>query len=126
MMIITAFSVMAAALLLAIPRFILSPKPVDTPAPESTRDEEIQHQIDRVYEEFPAEFWSRYHELEAKRDAESLVPDGPEHRELIGMTDEIEEWNARRVGLLLDPARIRKCSIDEVMREYRHRAFVHD
>ncbi len=122
---ITALSVMAAVFILVRPGFILSSKPVDMPAPGSTREEELQHQIDRIYEEFSADFWTRYHELEAKRDAETLVPAGPEHQELIRMTDEVEEWNVRRVGLLLDLARVRKSPIDEVMREYRHRANAH-
>ena len=54
------------------------------------------------------ERWHRYHELVAQRDNESLVADGPEHVELIGMFDTLEEWNARRIGLPFELARLRK------------------
>lgn len=56
----------------------------------------------------------RYRELVAKRDSESLVPDGPEHQGLIQMTDTIAEWNARRMGLLFELAKLRNTPIDEV------------
>jgi hypothetical protein len=123
--VIAASAGTAALLLWARTGFIVSSKPVDTPAPEATREEELLRQIDQIYDELPAEFWQRFHELVAERDAETLIPDGLEHQELIRMTDELEEWNARRVGLLLELARLRKTSIDEVMREFRHRAVAH-
>jgi hypothetical protein len=126
--VILAMAVCAAViwvLLIARDGFIIETKRVDRSAPESTQVEELLHQIDRVYDELPVEFWQRFQELAAKRDAESLVRDGPEHQELIRMTDEMEDWNARRVGLLLDLARLRKVPIDEVLREFRHRAVAH-
>jgi hypothetical protein len=46
-------------------------------------------------------------------------------QELIKMTDALEEWNARRMGLLFELAKLRKTSIDEVMREFRHRDGAH-
>jgi hypothetical protein len=112
-------------LLMSRDGFIVEITRVDSPAPESTQEEELLRLVVRVYDELPVEFWQRFHELAAKRDAETLVRDGPEHQELIRMTDELEEWNARRVGLLLDLARLRKMPIDEVLREFRHQAVAH-
>jgi hypothetical protein len=44
---------------------------------------------------------------------------------LIKITDALEEWNARRMGLLSELAKLRNTSIDEVMREFRHRDGAH-
>jgi len=41
--------------------------------------------------------WERYHELQAKREAERLTPE--EHAERIDLTDQIEGWNVRRLEL---------------------------
>ena len=94
--------------------FIVSPKQVDPVVPRMAREPELLRLIDQIGEEFTAEFWHRYHELVAKRDQESLVPDVPEHQELIRMTDALEEWNAQRMGLTFELAKLRKTSIDEV------------
>src|SRR4051812_16014527 len=53
----------------------------------------------------PAETWGRYHELIAKRRAETLSP--AEQHELIGLSDRIEQANAARMRHLLDLARLR-------------------
>jgi hypothetical protein len=112
-------AVVVGLLLLARFGFIVSPKQVDPTVPQMGRESEILREIDQTGKEFTAEFWHHYHELVAKRDNESLVPDGAEHQELIQMTDALEEWNARRMGLLFELARLRKTSIDEIMREFR-------
>jgi hypothetical protein len=44
---------------------------------------------------------------------------------MIKMTDALEEWSARQMGLILELAKLRKTSIDEVMREFRHRDGAH-
>ena len=123
---IAALSGTVAWLLRARSGSDVSPEPTGIDGPDAAREQELLNQIDRVYEEIPDEFWHRYHELVAQRDAATLIRDGPEHQELIRMTDQVEEWNARRVGLLLDLAKLRKTSIDEVMREFRPRAVAHD
>jgi hypothetical protein len=116
---IACFAIVVGFLLLARSGYIVSPKQVDSIAPQIARETVLIREIDQIGEEFGADFWHRYHELVAERDNESLVPDGPEHVELIGMTDKLEEWNARRIGLLFELARLRKTPIDEVLREFR-------
>jgi len=53
--------------------------------------------------------WERYRILLAKRDAEEL--DAQEHAELIALSDEIEEANARRMKAVAELARLRKTAI---------------
>jgi len=52
--------------------------------------------------------WRRYNDLVAKRRAGDLSPD--EHAELVGLSDQVEEANARRVGRLVELARLRGIS----------------
>ena len=73
-------------------------------------------QVNQISEEFPDEFWRRYHELRDKLEAETLVPDSPEHLELIQMTDQLEIRHADRLGLLSELAKLRKTSLAEVMK----------
>jgi hypothetical protein len=61
------------------------------------------------------ETWQRYHELAGKRTAETLSP--PEHVELLALTHRIEEANARRLAHLVELARLRGVTLDEVVRE---------
>src|SRR5262245_21647563 len=97
---IAASSVMVALWLLAPPGFIVSPQKVDTPAPKSTREEELLCQIGEVDQRLSQSFWRRYDQLVAKRKEETLVPDSPEHRELVHMTNEMECRHAERLVLL--------------------------
>jgi hypothetical protein len=113
---IATSSVMVAMLLIARPGFTVSPEPVDPSGPESLREDELVRQINQINEEFPPESWRRYRELRAKLEAETLVPDGPEHQELIQMTDRLEIRHADRIGLLIELARLRKTSLTEVMK----------
>lgn len=119
------FGVVVGLMLLARFGFIVSPKQVDSNLSPLAREPELLRAIDQIGKELTSEFWRHYHELVAKRDNESLIPDGPEHQELIQMTEALEEWNARRMGLLFELAKLRKTSIDEVMRELRHRVVAH-
>jgi hypothetical protein len=59
--------------------------------------------------------WQRYHELVGKRRAEALGPQ--EHDELGTLTHQIEEANARRLGHLVQLARLRGATLDEVVRD---------
>jgi hypothetical protein len=68
----------------------------------STQETSLLQQIN---EGLPAATWQRYHALKALRQAETLTPD--EQSELISLSDEIEEWNARRFGLVVELARLR-------------------
>ena len=58
----------------------------------------------------PEHVWARYHELVARRRAETLGDD--EHRELVQLSDQIEEANARRIGHLAELAAARGISLD--------------
>jgi hypothetical protein len=120
MLAIAGSAVVVGFLLLARSGNIVSPKQADSYiTPQIARETELLREIDQIGEEFTADFWHRYHALVAERDNESLVPDGPEHVELIGMTDTLEGWNAHRMGLLFELARLRRTPIDEVLREFR-------
>jgi hypothetical protein len=119
------FAVVVGLMLLARFGFIVSPKQVDPKLSPTASEPELLRAIDQIGKELTAEFWRHYQELVAKRDNESLVPDGPEHQELIQMAEALEEWNVRRMGLLFELAKLRKTSIDEVMREFRHRVVAH-
>ncbi len=50
------------------------------------------------------------------RKAETLVPDSPEHLELIGMTHRMECRHAERLVLLSELANLRGISLAEVLR----------
>jgi hypothetical protein len=81
--------------------------------PTLPRDEaELLQQIGQG---LPGETWERYRELVARRQAETLTPQ--EHQELIALSDEIEEWNAQRLGLLIRLAQLRKVALRDLMDE---------
>ena len=71
--------------------------------------------LQEINQGLPAETWQRYHELVAKRRAEALTPE--EHRELMALTNEVELWNARRVELVSELARLRNASLSRMMDE---------
>ena len=53
--------------------------------------------------------WERYRVLLAKRDNEILT--ASEHTELIALSDQIEEANARRMEAVAELARVRKTTV---------------
>lgn len=59
--------------------------------------------------------WQRYFELIDKRDAEKITPD--ELGELISITNDVEEANAKRLQYLIELAQLRSVSLDELMEE---------
>lgn len=59
--------------------------------------------------------WSRYRELLAKREAETLTP--TEQIELITISDQIEEANVERMSYLAALAGLRQTTIPALMRE---------
>ncbi|MCW5850243.1 MAG: hypothetical protein KIT87_09180 [Anaerolineae bacterium] len=68
--------------------------------PLSPRETELLQHINLGLSEAS---WQRYHELIAKRRAETLTP--VEQQELIGLSDQIEEANVRRIEALIELAR---------------------
>lgn len=71
--------------------------------------------LQRINEGLPSETWERYHELIAKRRAETLQPD--EHALLIELSDQIEAANARRITHLIELARLRQTSLEALMEQ---------
>ena len=67
----------------------------------------------KINEGLPPEVQRRYDELVAKRRAESLTPD--EYEELLRLTDQIENLEARRMEYLAELARLRKVSLTDLM-----------
>lgn len=53
----------------------------------------------------PQEVWRRYHDLSAKRDAESLTPD--EHAQLVELSQIIEAADVERLGYMAQLATLR-------------------
>lgn len=79
--------------------------------------------LQRINEGLPPEVWERYHELQAKREAETLTPE--EHKELIGLIDRVEELQANRLELASKLAKIRNTSLDALIQELGLRASDH-
>jgi hypothetical protein len=77
--------------------------------------EDEAHLLQQINQGLPQETWQRYHELIDKRRAESLTPD--EHATLIALSDQIEELNARRVGYLVELARLRQTPLEALMQQ---------
>jgi len=59
--------------------------------------------------------WTRYRELLAKRQAETLTP--PEQTELIALSDQIEEANVQRLTYLAALAELRQTTMPALMKE---------
>ncbi len=64
----------------------------------------------------PPEVQRRYDELIIKRRAESLTPD--EYDELLRLTDQVEDSEARRLEHLAELARLRKTSLPALMKTW--------
>jgi hypothetical protein len=78
----------------------------------------------RVNDAIPIELQSRYAELIARRRDELLTP--AELEELLGLTDEIERLEARRVAALAELARLRRLSLEELMGSLGISSAIHD
>ncbi len=70
--------------------------------------------MQRINHGLPEETWLRYHALVAKRKAEILTPE--QHRELIGLSDQVEMDYAQRLGLVLELAHLRGTSLESQMK----------
>lgn len=69
--------------------------------------------LQRINEGLPEETWQQYHDLTAKRCAETLTPE--QHQALIGLSDQIEMDYARRLESVLALARLRGISLEAQM-----------
>jgi hypothetical protein len=113
---IAALSVTVAWLLWGRSGFIISPKKVDRHTSDVAREQELLHQINAIDQRLTKDFWRRYDHLVAKRKEETLIPDSPEHLELIRMTDELECRHAERLVLLIELAKLRNTSLTKVLK----------
>ena len=78
----------------------------------SLRESEL---LQRIQEGLSEATWQRFHDLEAKLEAETLAPD--EQRELIDLADQIEGWNVRRLALAQQLAEYRGVPSRQVVEE---------
>jgi hypothetical protein len=77
-----------------------------------TAEARLLRQINQGFDE---KWWQRYHELIEKRQMSILQT--AEHRELIGMTDEIEQKEVKRLQAVVKLAKLRKQSLRDVMKD---------
>lgn len=75
--------------------------------------DEMTHLLQQINSGPDEGVWRRYRQLNAKRRGETLSP--AEQQELIGLVDQIEDANARRIGHLVELARLRGVTLDTVM-----------
>lgn len=85
-------------------------RPLQNPERLPRREAELLEEINRS---LSAVEWDRYHALQAKRGGEALTAE--EQVELVGLTDEIESANARRMEALAELARLRRVSLRALM-----------
>jgi len=67
--------------------------------------------------------WSRYHELVAKRQAETLTSD--EQHELIALSDAIESANVQRIEYIAELARLRNTNVAAVIQAFGLKPVTH-
>jgi len=71
--------------------------------------------LEKINQGLPAALWSRYHELIAKRRAETIASN--EQAELLSLTDEVETLHAQRIEQLAELARLRGISLAALMEQ---------
>jgi hypothetical protein len=71
--------------------------------------------LQRINQGLPAEQHDRYQELITKRQAKSLTP--TEISELLQLTDQSELLEADRAAALVELARLRQVSVDDLIRD---------
>ncbi|MBA3711457.1 MAG: STAS/SEC14 domain-containing protein [Pyrinomonadaceae bacterium] len=69
----------------------------------------------KINQPVPADVLRRYDELITGRDERTLTPE--EHQELLRLTDQVETLEAERLGRLIELAKLRQVSLDEMMRQ---------
>jgi hypothetical protein len=71
--------------------------------------------LQKINQGLPSDVWQRYHQLVAKRRAETLTPE--EQEELIALSDQIEMMNVRRIEHLAELAHLRQTSLEALMEQ---------
>jgi hypothetical protein len=69
----------------------------------------------QIQQGLPEETWQRYHELIARREAETLTD--AEQAELVRLADAVEGWNVRRLELASELAQWRGVPWDAIVEE---------
>ena len=71
--------------------------------------------LEKINRGLPPETWRRFDELVARRDAKGLT--GPEQRELLELSDEVETDHVARLQLVAELARLRNVPLLELMKQ---------
>ncbi len=71
--------------------------------------------VTKINQGMPANLQGRYNELIDKRHDATLTQ--PEYEELLRLTEQVEAWDAKRVGLLAELARSRKTTLPALMKD---------
>lgn len=77
------------------------------------REDRANDLLEKINLGIPVGTWKRYNYLKDLRDREQLDPE--EHAELIRISNQIEEANAERMKYLVELAKIKKTSLNELM-----------
>jgi hypothetical protein len=86
-------------------------KKLPPPPSHLSRDEALL--LQQINQGLPTRTWDRYHQLVARRRAETLTPE--EYQELIALTHEVELAHARRLELVAEYARLQNVPFTEMM-----------
>ncbi|MBV7331349.1 hypothetical protein KFU94_24550 [Chloroflexi bacterium TSY] len=79
--------------------------------------------LQKINQSFSQIEWMHYRELVAKRQAETLTED--EQVELIALSDQIEEANAKRIEYVAELADIRNMTLPELVQELGLKPFTY-
>jgi hypothetical protein len=69
--------------------------------------------LQKINQGLPEAMWQEYHDLIAKRRAETLTPE--EHGRLIALSDTIEQTHAERMAYVAELARLRQVPLKTLM-----------
>lgn len=92
-------------------RFVAKAKKLRTNHKNSTKEIELIHKINTVFENFPRQ---RYDELNAKFEAETLTED--EYQEILKLSDKSEILSAERLRYILELAKLRHQTLEEAFK----------
>jgi hypothetical protein len=95
-------------------QFLEANFPEEKPKPKKISHKEIEL-LKKIELAIPIEVWERYHILRAKRQNDSITSD--EISEYTYINQQIETANVARLRTLIELAKIRKVSLDELMNQ---------
>lgn len=80
--------------------------------------------LQQINQGLPDDLQNRFDELVARRRAETLTPQ--EHAQLLALTEQIEQADARRLEHLVELSRLRKVPLKQLMEQLGLRPRPHD